>query len=243
LFERKPDLDVVYAPWDRLDPDDAVTLGADWLRREPGPRLVLLHAKKMYTNNPLLPRLTGGAVVETPSTVWRSGWSSGPVLAPWPSEEVLGALSDRLAKAATGICVIEWGVKPFQSAWLEAHGAVNLLTGQVAERAGDEGLSPVVVVAMEHLSNAVNHNNALVQSFEKSYAVRTLQELRRAGHTYDVDELCAWALANGFTQSEVKHLRQYAEQLLAGRGFRLRDTVGPGPGAAARWEAEAADAT
>jgi hypothetical protein len=240
LFERKADLSVVYAPWDGLDPDDAVRLAARWLAQQPGQKLVLLHAKKMYTNNSLLPRLTNGAFVEKPDSVWRSGWRGGSVLAPWPSEEVLGALSDRLARMITSVCVIEWGEDPAVQAWLEAYQAMNLMTGRVAVGDPSHQLSPVVRVAMEHLSSAVNHNNALVQSFEKSYAVRTLQELHRAGHTFDVDDLCAWALANGFTQSEVKNLRDYGMRVQQGRGFRLRDSVGPSRGAAGRWEAEAA---
>jgi hypothetical protein len=100
-------------------------------------------------------------------------------------------------------------------------------------------LDPVVEVAMRHLSDAVNHNNALVQGYDKAYAVRTLQELVCGGHRYEVDALCAWALANGFTQSEVEHLRDYATRALEGRSFRLRESVGPRPGACARWEQEA----
>lgn len=89
---------------------------------------------------------------------------------------------------------------------------------------------------MESLSDSVNHDNALVQGYEKSYAVRTLQVLVKAGYRYDVDDLCAWALANGFTQAEVKHLRGYAEKVLDGRGFRLPESVGPTAASVARWE-------
>jgi hypothetical protein len=75
--------------------------------------------------------------------------------------------------------------------------------------------------------------------YDKAYAVRTLQELVFGGHRYEVDALCAWALANGFTQSEVEHLPDYATRALEGRSFRLRESVGPRPGACARWEQEA----
>lgn len=62
MFERKPDFDVVYVP-DAVDPDDAVRLGAAWLREQAGQKPVLLAAKKSYDNNRLLPQLTAGAVV------------------------------------------------------------------------------------------------------------------------------------------------------------------------------------
>src|SRR5689334_7614749 len=134
MFERTTRVqNVVHVAWEDVDPDDAVRLGASWLREQPGQRLVLLHTKGMYSNNPLLPRLTAGAVVERPSILWRAYWNGGPVLAPWPSEEVLGFVADRLASRATGVCVLPWGDEPFVSAWLSAHGAVNLLTGQTID--------------------------------------------------------------------------------------------------------------
>jgi hypothetical protein len=238
MFARTADLDVVYVPWDGVDPDDAVRVGAAWLQQQPGAPLVLLDAKNMYGNNSLLPLLTAGTAVEKPSTVWRSGWRGGPVLAPWPTEEVLAALSDTLAPRITAVCVIEWGDYDYQDAWLAAHGAVDLITGQT-RGSRRQLLDPVVEVAMWHLSDAVNHNNGLVQAYDKAYAVRTLQELVRGGYRYEVEALCAWALANGFTHREVEHLRDYAARALEGRSFRLRASVGPQPGACARWEREA----
>lgn len=237
MFESKPGFSVVYVPWEGVDPDDAVRVGARWLVGQPGNPLVLMAAKKAYGNNPLLPRLTAGARVEQPQTAWKAGWGGGPVLAPWPSERVLASLSGDLAFRVTAVCVIEWGAKEFVSAWLAAHNATNLLTGQGAEL--QSLLSPVVEIAMASLSNVVNHNNGLVQDYEKAYAVRTLQELVRGGYRYDIDNLCAWALANGFTEWEVRQLRDYGTRVLEGRSFRLRERVGPQRGAVARWEQEA----
>lgn len=107
MFERSSDLNVVYVPWGDHGPDEGVEVGGEWLRGQPGRALVLLHAKKMYTNNRRLPEVTRGALVEKPDTVWRSGWRGGPVLAPWPSERVLAALSDSLSDRVTTVCVIE----------------------------------------------------------------------------------------------------------------------------------------
>lgn len=237
MFESKPEFPVVYVPWDGVAPDDAVRVGASWLHDQQGAPLVLMASKGAYNNNPLLPRLTGGAYVEQPLTAWKTDWQGGPVLAPWPNEKVLACLSDDLAPKVSSACIIEWADKEFVSAWLAAHNAVNLATGKVPESA--PLLSPVVEVAMNQLSNAVNHNNGLVQYYEKAYAVRTLQELVRGGYTYDVDNLAAWALANGFTESEVKKLREYGKRALERRSFQLREDVGPRRGDVARWEQEA----
>jgi hypothetical protein len=83
-----------------------------------------------------------------------------------------------------------------------------------------------VQVAMDDLNHTVNHANGLVGSFDKKLAIGTLTALVRSGHRFDVDNLCAWALANGFTASEVERLRDYATKALAGHRFR---TGGRGP--------------
>ncbi len=234
----KAALNVVYVPWEGVDPDDAVRLGAAWLQEQPGQHLVLLETKQMYSNNPLLPRLTAGAFVERRQVAGGSDWRSGAILAPWPTEQVLATISDRLASSATGVCIIEWGDREFQSAWLAAHNAVNLITGEHSRN--EPLLPPVIEVAMRELGSIVNHNNGLVQYYDKAYAVRTLQELVRAGYRYDLDKLCAWALSNGFTQTEVDRLREYGRRVLEGRRFQLREQVGPRPGTAKRWKEEAA---
>jgi hypothetical protein len=46
-----------------------------------------------------------------------------------------------------------------------------------------------------------------------------------AGYRYNVDDLCAWALANSFNASEVGALRDIATKALTGHRFRA--TSGP----------------
>lgn len=242
MFERKLDLDVVFTPATGVDADAAVAAATAWLRSQPGEPLVLMPAKKSYQNNPTLAHGTAGMAMEAPDTVWRSGWRGGPVLAPWPSERVLGALSDQLASQITKICVIEWSEHGYRRSWLEANHAVNLFTGEVLEAGTSSLLDPVVRVAMEELSRRVNHNNALISGYEKSLAVRYLQALHRAGYQLVPDDLCAWALASGFTEAEVRNLRDYSSRVKAGRTFRLPETAGPGSGAIAEWERAARSA-
>ncbi len=212
-------LDLVFVPWDDGDVTRHVVLGAQWLRRQSGRKAVFVPGKRNYQYNAALPRLTAGAVVLTPRTLHRAQWSGGPLLACWPTEQMLGTISDRLGGRVTSVCVLEWGDAPFQRAWITAHGGIDLTTGQRASNGGVH-LPPVVLVAMEHLSSMVNHANGLVSSFDKGIAVDTLQALVRRGHRFDVDDLCAWALANGFTASEVDRLRDYATKALAGHRFR-----------------------
>lgn len=141
------------------------------------------------------------------------------MLACWPTTQMLGTISDRLDGRVTTVCVLEWGDAPYQRAWINAHNGVDLTTGRPASDGGVH-LPPVVFAAMKDLTSMVNHANGLVSSFDKGLAVDTLQALVRGGHRVDVDDLCAWALANGFTAGEVDRLRDYATKALAGHRFR-----------------------
>jgi hypothetical protein len=210
--------EVVYVPGGD-DIDQAVRLGAAWLREHAGDKLVLVPQKQVYRNNALLPELTAGVKVAKPQTVWQVGWRGGPVLAPWPTGEVLSEISDHLSGRITAVCLLEWGEDEYLRAWVRAQKGTNLLTGHAAP-GEEELLSPVVTAAMEDLSLLVNHANGLVQQDDKKYAIQTLQRLVSVGYTFDVDNLVAWALAHGFTGSEVRRLRDYAAKVLQGHRFR-----------------------
>jgi hypothetical protein len=86
-----------------------------------------------------------------------------------------------------------------------------------------------------------NPSPAPSRSFDKGIAVDTLQALVRGGHCFDVDDLCAWALANGFTASEVDRLRDYAAKALAGHRFRNSGHGRLRADILQMWEADARD--
>jgi len=116
--------EVVYIPWG-TGIDQAVRLGAAWLGEQPGDKLVLVHEKQVYENNPLLPQLTAGVKVAKPITISSSNWRGGPVLAPWPTEKVLSTLSDRISNRITAVCLLEWGEDEYLRAWVRAQGGTN----------------------------------------------------------------------------------------------------------------------
>jgi hypothetical protein len=93
---------------------------------------------------------------------------------------------------------------------------------------------------MTHAGSSINHNNGLVSDAEKAMVVLTLKELVRGGYTYDVGQLAAWAISQGWYPAEIPRLREYASKVLEGRSFRLRDNWGPSKGAVKQWEAEVA---
>ena len=212
-------------------------MGAEWLSTQPGHKLVLVSSIQNYRQNDIA-RYTQDAVVTRPVDLWKTDWRIGPVLAPWPTEEILGYLSARMERATT-ICVIEWGEDPFQTAWLQAHGALSVIDGSPYPGLGAYLLDPVIEAAMTELGQIVNHTNALVGVYDKEDAVSTLQTLSGSGYRWNTDKLCAWALAHGFTDSEERNLRDYSEKVLSGHRFRLKYRRSEKPGAVERWRGSA----
>ena len=104
---------------------------------------------------------------------------------------------------------------------MAAHGATDLTTTGSPAAGSGTSLPPVVLVAMDHLNHLVNHANGLAGQHDKALAIGTLTALVRHGHRFNVDDLCAWALANGFTASEVERLRDYSTKVLAGHRFQI----------------------
>jgi hypothetical protein len=227
-----------------VDPDEAVAAGLRWLLAQPGEPLILLQGKNMIDNN----RALGAAAhryrirVEAPRTIWSNSWGGGSILAPWASDKVLRCIDDDLASKANAVCVIGWSPDdPDHAAWIAARGATDLHTGAALGKRPEAIISdPVVRVALDEAERFVNHNNALVQAEDKSYLVRTLQELVRGGHRFGVEEVATYAMATGWTGDEIERIRDYGKRILDGRGFRLQTSVGPKPGACRRWEEEAA---
>lgn len=242
MFEKPPNYDAYYlpGPMEGLAVDDGLKLGLRWLIHQPGSPLVVLSAKKVAGNNPLL----AAAIkqyripVAAPPRMNDLGWRGGSILAPWANERALLAIDSDLRSVAA-VCVIGWSEGQHRT-WIDGHRARDL-------RAPDEVpaaavmLDPVVELAMQEATNSINHNNALVTYAEKAYVVRTLQELVKGGYRYDTEQLVAWVTANGWYPAEIPRLREYANGVLAGKRFVLKDTWGPGRGAAKQWEREVRD--
>ncbi|MFJ8053997.1 hypothetical protein [Streptomyces luteogriseus] len=228
-----------YVPWTPEEPDwtdQAGITGADWLMEQPGLKLVLVSQLQNYRQHRMAQRVRG-AVVAKRTTL--SGWDHGPVLAPWPTREIVGDLAGDLRGRATAICVIPWGPDPLLTAWLRVRRAVSVIDGSVHPQADEPLLEPVVEAAMTELGQLVNHANALVGGIDKAFAVHTLLKLHEAGYRWTVDELCGWALGHGFTGSEEERLRQYATKVLEGSRFQPLPPDPFSPGAVQRWQDQA----
>jgi hypothetical protein len=238
MFERTVSYDAYFLPAD-LDPDEALRLGFNWLLAQPGEPLVVLSRKGNVSNNSLLQQTVSRhrLKVTAPPRIYEPRWDGGSILVVWAGERALLDLDEYLATKANSVCVIGW-TEGAHDTWIAGHGARDLRDPGTPVAA--PAIDPVVAIAMKHAGRSINHNNALVTDDEKALVVMTLQELVRAGYTYDVDQLAAWAISDGWYPAEIPRLREYANKVLEGRSFRLRDAWGPKKGAVKEWEAEAA---
>jgi len=108
VLDRSTSYDVYYVPWSLGDRAEMARLAAAWLWRQAGTPLVLFPGKVNSQADPLLNKLTKGAVVGTERNLAGCGWQRGPVLAAWPTKRGLEILTDRIASRVTVLCVMEW---------------------------------------------------------------------------------------------------------------------------------------
>jgi hypothetical protein len=206
--------------------------------KQPGRPAVFVAQKSIYANHSRLPKILPGVEVLTERNRYSQHWGGGSLLVCWPTEGMLAMLSDDFADRFTAACVLEWGEDQFVRAWLRANHATDLTTGRPMPEGG-AGLPTVVRLAMENLNRMVNHSNGLAGNYDKGLAIQTLTALVNRGHYYDVNTLCAWALANGFTATEVERLRDLATKAQAGHRFRMPRSAPLRTDIVEQWEAEA----
>ncbi len=238
MFERTVSYDAYFLPAD-LDPDEALRLGFKWLLAQVGEPLVVLSRRGNVSNNPLLQQTVSQhrLKVAAPPRIYEPRWDGGSILVVWAGERALLDLDEHLGVKANSVCAIGW-TEGAHDTWIAGHGARDLRDPDAP--VASPAIDPVVAVALKHAGRSINHNNALVADDEKAMVVMTLQVLVRAGYTYDVDQLAAWAVSDGWYSAEIPRLREYATKVLEGRSFRLRGAWGPNQGAVKEWEAEAA---
>ncbi|MDX8029396.1 hypothetical protein SK803_04200 [Lentzea sp. BCCO 10_0856] len=238
MSKRVVDYDVYYVPWSLGDREAMARYAAEWLAEQQGAPLLLFPDKPSSEGDRLLNRLTAGAAAATPRNLGSSGWSKGPVLAAWPTDDVFELLTHGLRSRITALCVMEWGDSDeVQRTWLAGHQARSVVDGAV-HPSSTVTLDPVVEVAMQYLEMSVNHGNSLTGPMDRRDAVETLRALHKAGYRYNVEELCIWALGNGFNFREVERLKEIAIGVQQGKRFRLQ-AGGFQPNIVKIWQAEA----
>jgi hypothetical protein len=248
MLEKTRSYNAFYLPGpEDLPTYQALTLGLQWLLRQPGRPLVVLPTMSVLKNNHLLAEAVQqfGVTVLASPRLGDTDWSGGSILF-WASERALEGIDEELT-GVDAVCVIASSSRDTPrgraalDTWIARHQATDLRNPEESAQTARRKLGPVVETAMAHASRAINHGNALVTTEDEAYVVRTLQELVRSGYAYEVEGLVAWAIADGWCPAEIPRLRDCARRVLDGRRFRLGDPRGPEKGASKRWVEEVAE--
>jgi hypothetical protein len=160
---------------------------------------------------------------------WRSfpsaAWPGGPVLAFWPTEEILAKVERSLR--ATAICAVPWSEEDRIEDWARAARAIDLSHPDGAPLEGSSIEDPVVEVALRSLTTSVNLGTGLHHPSDRTMAIETFRTLRRGGHTWDPDAIQGWARANGWDLDGARQLYEYAAGVQQGKRYRTLHGLRP----------------
>lgn len=253
MFERQAGHECFYVP--ARGPDDrAVRLGlgwlVEWLDQHGGEGVILTPAKRQLESSVLTSvapeiadelrkgrkvRTPGGSLIrsETHGTIRRNRFGSGVVLALWASKDTIRDLEEYYRLDA--LCLVPWLPEEIDS-WVAARRATDL-TGSREQPAAPTITDGVVLAAMKSVTNTINMNNRLVDSFGKDAVVGAFRALKKKRYSWDPEEISVWALANGWPPEAAERLREFAAGVLAGKAYR----AGPHwrPDIVKHWEEEA----
>ncbi|MEU8056026.1 hypothetical protein [Microbispora bryophytorum] len=216
MFNRDVDYPTAVASHDEEGVDAAI----DWCRQhlEDGDTLTVWTKQKSDLQNSSQLEQLVNRYSNVKHVIGRGGGSvrgKGPVLMAWADMDDIGKLVRYGAHKIRALCVITWNEDAIRP-WVSAASPTVLGDGSAWEGSTPE-LDPVVVEEMKSLTLTVNHNNTILAGFEKDKVVSTLLALHDAGIRMDGVAMQGWALANGWSGKNPKHLAKYVEDINAGK--------------------------
>ena len=145
---------------------------------------------------------------------------NGPVLAMYPDPDNLAYTA--AAYGVTALAVVQWS-SPLDTWAKEVNAEVlhtcepeveqrMLLTGSEPE----PELAPVVVHALERITQLINHNNTISAGREKRDVVGPLLRLHDDGVRLPAKKMAEWAVAHGWRSDNPKELIEWVRKINSG---------------------------
>jgi hypothetical protein len=160
----------------------------------------------------------GGLVSLRTERTFRDSLTSHIILAIYPSGRMFDQLDE--AKYSKAIIVVPWrmeSVREWQTTW-NPHviGEPDTEHQQLID-------NPVVVEGLKRLTNALGPGTPELSGLDdRDRAKQLLQQLWQNNEVYDPDDIRAWALRHGWPPRSANQLRQYAQDIKAGKRMRVR---------------------
>jgi hypothetical protein len=216
MFDRHADYPTAVASYD----DEGVKAAIDWCceHLEDGDTLTVWTSLKSNLRNCSQLEQLVSRHSNVKHVTGRGGGSvhdKGSVLMAWADMDDIGKLVQYSSKRIQALCVIAWNEDAIRP-WVSAVRPTALGDGSAWEDLTPE-LDPVVVEAMKGLTQMVNHNNAISAGADKDRVVSVLLALHDASVPMDGEAIQGWALANGWSGEDPKHLAKYVEDINAGK--------------------------
>lgn len=216
----KPYYEAAWAPGlgHDIDPDESLALGFRWLaaaeKRHGGAGVVVMYAKRMAGNRPLLAQAASRWDFVSPRSNRPRG--HGPVLAIWPPSDRVLEFAEELA-IGTALCVIpSRGLEI--TPWVRRTGA-QCLTGGF-EVVDAPALPPEVTKSLDSMLFFGGHNNFLGGG-EKEDAIRRLHKIAARSDAPSRARIEDHLRASGETDANgVERAGKWYEEVLDGRRHR-----------------------
>lgn len=213
--------------------DDEVR-GAEWLRNQPGGRLIRVNHLAPYRDGGLF-AAAGDVTIQGDRSEHGPSWFGGAVLLPWPNPKLLDELAWH-GDHVTAVCILD-NRDEFTRAWLRAHQARHLVMGE-ALRPDVDTISPVVRIAVKSIT-APGHLSDIIGYLDRGRVISGLQLLHKAGYAFTPQAIAEYALTAGCRTGFAAELFEYAQGVLKGKRYRPGSTVHTRK-TLALWEEEAA---
>jgi hypothetical protein len=193
-----------------------------WLaeRSAEGVPLMIIPTKAQLNYSETLAAISKRIRTETARTFKsfkQARWPGGPVLAVWPTAEIVATLDDD--DRVSSLLVLTWLPAEIDG-WRRARNAVDILTGTTST--APITIDAVVAIAIQHLTDAVNLSSGLSHPMDKARAVDTFRLLRKAKYSWDSDEIRIWALGHGWDNRGANELAGVAQRIGEGRAVQAR---------------------
>lgn len=205
--------------------ETVVGAGLEWLRNQPNSGHGIL-ASDMATalrDLPKSPWLRSLNKVHARDTGIGAGGAGRPLLALFPTRDLLLKLTDCYADRVSAMCILSYGLSDrFPHVWLDWIGATDLDSGTRRSVSGESALDPVVETAFRSLRGQLTGQLCTPEHSSDPNGVATLLELQRRGHQLDANALAAWAITEGFSRHEVVEFVEHVRKVTKGHRYAAK---------------------
>lgn len=146
-----------------------------------------------------------------------TNWRGGPVLVAYPTKQLLDMLDDLYG--ITEILVVPCRLAEVQY-WVDTWAPQELRGSAPAVRAISIR-NPVVVEALQTLTQTVNLSTGISHPSDRQAAIDLFHRLKEAGEQFNPSEVRAWLVSQGgWSPQDADQVRSIAESILAGKHLK-----------------------